>query len=56
MRDQWIIMGALCGVLTMPMLAQASTGNVGTIMETFVVRQFPNAVGHYWGSPKLRGG
>ena len=34
----------------MPMLAQASTGNVGTIMETFVVRQFPNAVGHYWGS------
>ena len=48
-------MGALCGVLTMPMLAQASTGNVGTIMETFVVRQFPNAVGHYWGSTKLRG-
>jgi hypothetical protein len=39
----------------MPMLAQASTGNVGTIMETFVVRQFPNAVGHYWGSTKLRG-
>jgi hypothetical protein len=31
----------------MPMLAPASTGNVGTIMETFVVRQFPNAVGHY---------
>jgi len=43
-------MGALCGVLTRPMLAQASTGNMGTIMETFVVRQFPNAVGHYWGS------
>lgn len=48
MQHQWIIMGALCGVLTMPMLAQASTGNVGTIMETFVVRHFPNAVGHYW--------
>ena len=55
--DHRIITGALCGVLTMPMLAQASTGNVGTIMETFVVRQFPNAVGDYiWGSTKLRGG
>ena len=36
----------------MPMLAQASTGNVGTIMETFVVRQFPNAVGHYIGDQR----
>ena len=42
-------MGALCGILTMPTLAQASTSDVGTIIETFVVRQFPNAVGHYWG-------
>jgi hypothetical protein len=30
------------------MLVQASTGNVGTIIETFVVRQFLAAVGHYW--------
>jgi hypothetical protein len=34
------------------MLAQASTGNVGTIMETFVVRQFPNAVGDYIGDQR----
>jgi hypothetical protein len=43
-----INMGALCEVLTIPTLVQASTGNVGTIIETFVVRQFPNAAGHYW--------
>ena len=48
MQHQWIIIGALCGILTMPTLAQAGTGDVGTIIETFVVRQFPNAVGHYW--------
>lgn len=41
-------MGARCGILTMPTLAQASTGEAGTIIETFVVRQFPNAAGHYW--------
>ena len=41
-------MGALCGVLTMPTPAQTSTDNVGAIIETFVVRQFLNAVGHYW--------
>ncbi|MEK7237046.1 MAG: hypothetical protein AAB242_10510 [Nitrospirota bacterium] len=48
MRHQWIIMSVLCGILTMPALAQASTGDVGTIIETFVVRQFPDAAGHYW--------
>ena len=48
MRHEWIITGALSGVLRMPMLAQASTGNVGTIIEIFVVRQFSNATGHYW--------
>ena len=41
-------MSALCEVLTIPTLAQASTGDVGTIIEILVVRQFPNAVSHYW--------
>ncbi len=48
MRHQWVIIGALCGILTIPMLAQANTGDVGTIIETFVARQFPDATGHYW--------
>ena len=42
------IMSALCEVLTIPTLAQASTGDVGTIIEILIVRQFPNAVSHYW--------
>ena len=48
MRHQWIIMSALCGILTMPALVQASTGDVGSLIETFVVRQFPDAASHYW--------
>ena len=46
---QRIIIGALCGIiLTISSLAQASTGDLGTIIERFVVRQFPDAAGHYW--------
>ncbi|HEV8328895.1 MAG TPA: hypothetical protein VGQ08_15575 [Nitrospiraceae bacterium] len=41
-------MGTLCEFLTIPTLVQASTGNVGTIIETFVARQISNAAGHYW--------
>ena len=48
MRHQWIVVGALCGALMFPWLVQASTGDVGTIIETFVVRQFPDAASHYW--------
>jgi hypothetical protein len=48
MRHRWIILGVLCGILAMPGLAQASSGDVGTIIETFVVRQFPDAASHYW--------
>jgi len=39
-------MGARCGIITTSTLAQVSTGNVGTIIEIFVGRQFPNTVGH----------
>ena len=48
MRHRWIIISAFCGILTMPAFAPASTGDVGTIIETFVVRQFPDAASHYW--------
>lgn len=48
MRHRWIIVGALCWLLTLPTLAQAGTGDIGTIIEKFVVRQFPDAAGHYW--------
>lgn len=48
MRYRWATMGALCIILTVSALSQASTGDVGTIIETFVVRQFPDAASHYW--------
>ena len=28
--------------------SQASTGDIGTIVEKFIVRQFPDAASHYW--------
>jgi len=28
--------------------ALATTGDIGSIVETFVVRQFPDAASHYW--------
>ncbi|MDE3219040.1 MAG: hypothetical protein KGO23_06670 [Nitrospirota bacterium] len=48
MQHRWVIMGVLCGILTLPALGQASSGDVVTIIETFVVRQFPDAASHYW--------
>jgi hypothetical protein len=48
MRHRWILVGALFGLLTLPTLAPASTGDIGTIIEKFVVRQFPDAASHYW--------
>jgi len=50
MRYQWILPGSLLlllpSVYTPPTLA--STGDVGSIVEKFVVRQFPDAASHYW--------
>lgn len=48
MRHRWIFVGALSWLLILPTLAQASTGDIGTIIEKFVVRQFPDAASHYW--------
>jgi hypothetical protein len=48
MGHRWIIIATLCGFLLLPTLVQASTGDIGTIVETFVVRQFPDSAGHYW--------
>ncbi|BFU94502.1 MAG: conserved protein of unknown function [Nitrospira sp.] len=38
----------LFGLLALPSQSQASTGDVGTIIEKFVARQFPEATTHYW--------
>ena len=48
MRYRWILLGTLllASAWTSPTLA--STGDIGSIVETFVVRQFPDAASHYW--------
>ena len=48
MRYRWILLGVIlwAGTFTPPLLA--STGDIGSIVETFVVRQFPDAASHYW--------
>ncbi|MDH4188501.1 MAG: hypothetical protein OEV08_16055 [Nitrospira sp.] len=48
MRQQWMLISALCGILAIPALTLASTGDLGTIIESFVIRQFPDAANHYW--------
>lgn len=48
MRYRNILLGIVLGLLILPVLAQASTGDIGSIIEKFVDRQFPNATSHYW--------
>ena len=48
MRYRWILLGTLLSLsLSTPPII-ASTGDIGTIVEKFVVRQFPDAASHYW--------
>ncbi len=48
MRPHWIIVALLCGILTQIARTGPRERGVGTIIEAFVVRQFPDARGHYW--------
>ncbi|HEY5626358.1 MAG TPA: hypothetical protein VIR79_00290 [Nitrospira sp.] len=48
MGHRWILLAALCGLLLMPISTLASTDNLGSIIETFVLGQFPQSSAHYW--------
>lgn len=48
MSHRGMIVAMLCGILLIPTLVEADTGDLGSIIEKFVVRQFPDAAGHYW--------
>ena len=48
MRYRWILLGTLLSLSLFPPPIMASTGDIGTIVEKFVVRQFPDAASHYW--------
>lgn len=45
---RWVPAVMLLSLLSLPPLTQASTGDIGSIIEKFVDGQFPNSVGHYW--------
>jgi len=48
MGYRWKLIVMLCALLVLPALAQASTGDIGSIIEKFVIRQFPDSISHYW--------
>lgn len=48
MGYRWILVPVIWGLFLAPPCTHASTGDLGTIIEKFVVRQFPDAAQHYW--------
>ena len=48
MRYPSILLGTLLSLILFSSPTVASTGDIGTIVEKFVVRQFPDAASHYW--------
>ena len=48
MRYRWILPGIVLSLSLFTPSIMASTGDIGTIVEKFVVRQFPDAASHYW--------
>jgi hypothetical protein len=48
MKYRWLIVPLLCGIFTSSDLAHANTEDLGTIIERFVVHQFPEAAQHFW--------
>ncbi|HJT19616.1 MAG TPA: hypothetical protein VJ746_04045 [Nitrospira sp.] len=48
MGYRWALLATLLGFLSLPVASPASTGDVGNIIEKFVIHQFPQSVGHYW--------
>ena len=48
MRYPSVLLGTLLSLSFFSSPTVASTGDIGTIVEKFVVRQFPDAASHYW--------
>lgn len=48
MRHRWIRGAVLCLSLLLAAEAQASTGDIGAIIEGFVSSHFPDASSHLW--------
>lgn len=48
MRIRWALLGILLLSLWAVMPSGASTGDLSSIIESFVVKQFPEAQSHFW--------
>lgn len=48
MRTRWALLGILLLSLWVVMPSGASTGDLSSIIESFVVKQFPEAQSHFW--------
>lgn len=48
MARRWLAVFVLFASFSLPTLAQASTEDLRTIIERFVVGEFPSAIQHYW--------
>ncbi len=48
MQYRGMLLGTVLGLLLIPALTQAGTGDIGSIIEKFVDRQFPDSASHYW--------
>jgi hypothetical protein len=48
MHYRWMLLGTLLWFFVLPAGVPASTGDVVTIVEKFIVHQFPDAASHYW--------
>lgn len=48
MHYRWSLLAVLLYILASPGPSQASTGDLGSIIETFVTHHFPDATSHVW--------
>ena len=43
-----LILFASLAIALLPVQTMADTGDIGTIIESFVTKQFPDAANHFW--------
>lgn len=48
MRYRWSLLVAFLCILTIPGILLANNGDLGSIIERFVTRHFPDATSHVW--------
>ncbi len=47
-RVTLLLLFGFLAIASLPIQAIAETGDIGTIIESFVAKQFPDATNHFW--------